>query len=43
MDRFLPLAEFSRLFPEGLSPALQGGYGDIFCVTDVQSIRPVQP
>jgi FkbM family methyltransferase len=40
MDRFLPLDEFSRLFPDGLKPSLKGGYGDIFCVIDVQSIRP---
>lgn len=43
MDRFLPLDEFSRLFPGELRPALQGGYGDIFCVIDVASIRPFQP
>ncbi len=43
MDRFLPINEFSRLFPDGLRPALQGGYGDIFCVIDVLLIRPFQP
>lgn len=43
MDRFLPTNEFSRLFPDGLRPALQGGYGDIFCVIDVLLIRPFQP
>lgn len=42
LERFLPLEEFARLFPDGLSPAPQGGYGDVFCAIDVASIRPFE-
>lgn len=41
MEKFLPLSEFTERFPSGLLPALSNGYGDVFCVLDQNSIRPV--
>lgn len=39
LARFLPIEEFARMFPGGISPSPSSGYGDIFCTTDVQLIR----
>lgn len=39
LREFMPIQEFSTLFPEGLSPSPNTGYGDIFCALDPSRIR----